>query len=246
MSKPEFLSLSGRAGSGKTTVSNHLKQHFYREGFSINDFSFAGPLKDALCLWFDWDRKRLDSDFSYKEGSTLDDGRPDPYCKALGMTRREIMQKMGTECMRAGMHPNFWIIMADLGVHLGKVSPSDLYVISDARFLNELEWARSINAYRVLIVRAECQRGEDPEVELRKVTNSGGISLTTQTAHASEKEFLEWDGYDEVIVNLIDHNLTEGQNMNTLISHLDNTTIPAIRSRFNLPNKGLNYLMLHR
>jgi hypothetical protein len=246
MSKPEFLSLSGRAGSGKTTVSNHLKTHFHNQQFSINDFSFAGPLKDALCLWFGWDRKRLDGDFSYKEGSSLDDGSPDPYCTALGMTRREIMQKMGTECMRAGMHPNFWIIMADLGVHLGKVAPSDLYVISDARFVNELEWARSINAYRILIVRAECQRGEDPAVVLSKVTNSGGISLTTMTAHASEKEFLEWDGYDEVIVNLIDHNLTQIGNMNVLVAHLDNVTIPAIRARFALPKKGSHDWSLYR
>jgi hypothetical protein len=230
-SAPKFISISGVAGSGKTTVSDYLKSHFRQQNFTINDFSFAGPLKDALCLWFGWDRKRLDSDFAYKEGSTLDDGSPDPFCERLGMTRRQIMQKMGTECMRQGMHPNFWIIMADLGVHLGRIPHSDIYVISDARFLNELEWAKSINGYRLLVMRAECQRGEDPD-QART-----GHSLTTHTKHASETEFLQFDDYDETVVNLIDHNRTNMQNMNALIAHLDTVTIPAIRERHNLSKR---------
>jgi tRNA A37 threonylcarbamoyladenosine biosynthesis protein TsaE len=230
-SAPKFISISGVAGSGKTTVSDYLKSHFRQQNYTINDFSFAGPLKDALCLWFGWDRKRLDSDFAYKEGSTLDDGSPDPFCERLGMTRRQIMQKMGTECMRQGMHPNFWIIMADLGVHLGRIPHSDIYVISDARFLNELEWAKSINGYRLLVMRAECQRGEDPD-QART-----GHSLTTHTKHASETEFLQFDDYDETVVNLIDHNRTNMQNMNALIAHLDTVTIPAIRERHNLSKR---------
>lgn len=235
MSKPHFISISGVAGSGKTTVSNYLKQYFFREQYEINEFSFAGPLKDALCLWFGWDRKRLDSDFSYKEGSMLDDGSPDPYCEALGMTRRQIMQKMGTECMRQGMHPNFWIIMADLGLRMGKIIPSDLYIISDARFINELKWAKSINAYRIYVTRAECPRGEDPtKISIRR------HSLTSHTGHASENEFLSWDDYDTTIVNLIDHNLTDQQNMNSLINHIDTVVVPEIRERFNITGKGPN------
>lgn len=235
-----FISISGVAGSGKTTVSNHLKHYFHREQYEINEFSFAGPLKDALCLWFGWDRKRLDSDFAYKEGSTLDDGSPDPYCDALGFTRRQIMQKMGTECMRQGMHANFWVIMADLGLQSGKIRSSDLYVISDARFLNELEWAKSINAFRVFVTRAECPRGEDPAkiISMLPSSNTAGVSLTTQTGHASETEFLNWSGYDEIVVNMIDHNLNQNQNINKLTNHLDTIVIAAIRKRFGLTGKG--------
>ena len=233
MSKPHFISISGVAGSGKTTVSNHLKQYFFQEHYEINEFSFAGPLKDALCLWFGWDRKRLDSDFAYKEGSTLDDGSPDPYCEALGKTRRQIMQNMGTECMRQGMHQNFWIIMADLGLRLSKIKPSDLYIISDARFVNELNWARSIDAYRIFVMRVECPRGEDPEKVIQQ-----SVSLTTHTGHASETEFLNWDGYDVKIINMIDRNLTDVQNMNKLTNYLDTRVIPEIRERFGIIGKG--------
>lgn len=225
-----FISISGVAGSGKTTLAEQLKHYFRNQNYSINDFSFAGPLKDCCALWFGWDRKRLDGDFSYKEGNTLDDGSADPYCERLGMSRRQIMQRMGTECMRQGMHSNFWIILADLGVHLNKIPMSDLYVISDARFRNELDWGRSINAYRILVTRGEIERGE--------TTQTSGASLTTHTNHASETEFLDWDGFDEKIINLINKNQTQQQNMNALIRYIELVTIPAIRHRFDLKGKG--------
>jgi hypothetical protein len=240
MPKPHFISISGVAGSGKSTVADYLKKYFHQEQYAINDFSFAGPLKDALCLWFGWDRKRLDHDFSYKEGSTLDDGTPDPYCQRLGKTRRQILQTFGTECMRNGMDQNFWIILADLGVHLGKIPPSDLYVISDTRMRNELEWAKSIDAFSILTVRAECPRGQNPvEVKARLTADiQSGDTLTKSTSHASEKEFLGWDGYDEILINIIDQNVSQTQNMNNLISHMDGVVIPAMRKKFNLIGKG--------
>lgn len=234
MTHSHFISVSGLAGSGKTTVSTFLKTHFFNQHYSISEFSFAGPLKDALCLWFDWDRRRLDGDFAYKEGDRLDDGSPDPYCEALGMTRRVIMQKFGTECMRQGMHPDFWILMANLGVRLNKIRPSDFYIISDARFVNELEWAKSLNGYRILVVRQECPVGTDP-ASLPHPTK--GATLTSSTAHASEQEFIGWPGYDEIVVNLIDHNENQIGNFNRLTSHLSKIVVPAITDRFGITGK---------
>jgi hypothetical protein len=243
MKKPIFISFSGRAGSGKTTVSEYIKSHFIKNYFTVKNFGFASPLKDALCLWFDWDRNRIDSDFSYKEGSQLDDGSPDPYCQALNMSRREIMQKFGTECMRHGMHKNFWIIMADLSVKLGKVNDSDIYLISDARFLNELEWIKSVNSYSILVVRAECQYGEDSDYILKNIKKYDNFTLTDKTMHSSEKEFLEWNGYDETIINFIDHNITTKQNMDIFINHINNFTIPSIKKKFSLPEYGDNRVL---
>jgi hypothetical protein len=235
-----FISISGKAGSGKTTLSSRLHTYFHNEGYTLSEFSFAGPIKDALCLWFGWDRRRLDSDFSYKEGSTLDDGSPDPYCQRLGMTRRVLMQKFGTEGMRRGVHQDFWIILADVALELGKISPSDIYVISDARFFNELEWVKSLNGYRLEVSRVECPRGEDPKSVLASTT------LTTSTAHPSEQEFVGWSGYDEHIVNLVDHNKNQIGNLKTLNDYLDKTTIPAIRKRFGLVGRGKNDWSLYR
>jgi hypothetical protein len=232
---PHFISVSGVAGSGKTTVSSYLNHYFYDQGYTIQDFSFAGPIKDCCALLFDWDRRRLDTDFAYKEGSTLDDGSPDPYCQRLGMTRRVLMQKFGTEGMRDGVHPNFWIILADVGVYLNKIPTSDIYVISDARFINELDWVKSLNGYRIMLTRQECARGEDPKAVLTSTT------LTKSTAHPSEQEFVGWPDYDEHLVNLIDHNKNQIGNMNALTDHLTRVTIPAICKRFGLVGKGTHH-----
>jgi hypothetical protein len=208
-----FISISGKAGSGKTTVSKYITNYFRQNGYSVNEFSFAGPLKDALCLWFNWDRQRLDTDFNYKEGDKLDDGSPDPYCQRLGMTRRTIMQKFGTECLREGLHQNFWIILADLGVYLGRIPPSDIYLISDARFINELEWVKSIGGFTIKITREE--------------------TLTDQTQHASENDFLSWKGmYDISINNTIDKKLTQQQNMIFFLSDLSKSLLPRIKEKF--------------
>jgi hypothetical protein len=235
-----FVSISGGAGSGKSTVTKHLRQRFFECWYECRDFSFAGPMKDALCLWFGWDRHRLDHDYGYKEGAVLDDGAPDPYCQALGRTRREIMQTFGTECLRRGMCQDFWIILADLGLQLNKIPPSDIYVISDARMTNELEWVRSLNGYEILLHRVECPRGADPD----KVKY--GATLTHAVGHRSEQEFLSWKDYDESIVNLVDHNQTQIANLNALTEHLDKVTIPAIRKRFSMTGKGRHNPELYR
>lgn len=235
-----FISISGTAGSGKTTVTNYLHQRFFEEWYECRAFSFAGPLKDALCLWFDWDRRRLDHDYPYKEGSTLDDGSPDPYCQMLGMIRREIMQKFGTECMRDGMTKDFWVLMADMALQKGKIRPADVHVVSDARFINELDWIHGLGGYSILMNRAECRRGDDPAIA------SYGVTLTHAITHSSEQDFLNWPHYDEKIVNLVDHNQTEIANMNALKAHLDKVTIPAIRKRFKMVGKGRHNPNLYR
>jgi len=177
----KFISISGKARSGKGTVAEHINRHFARKGLTINEFSFAGPFKDALCLWFGWDRDRLNWDTAYKEGDTLDDGIPDPYCAALGMTRRTIMQKFGTECMREGMHPDFWVILADLALQRGLIPHSDIYLISDARFLNELRWTKKLGGYQIHIIRETTMMGD--------------------SGHVSETEFLQWNDYTYVVAN---------------------------------------------
>lgn len=221
---PFFISLSGLAGSGKTTIADTLRRCFREDGYTVNDFSFASPIKDALCLWCGWDRQRLDSDPVYKEASTLDDGSPDPYCTALGMNRRVIMQRMGTECMRQGMHQDFWIILADLAVRLGKIPASDIYLIGDARFANELNWAKSIGAYCILISRAEIPLGSTVYHE--------NVTLTTHTGHSSEQESVKWPYYDEQILNVVDLNQSEQQNRERLAIQLQILTIPAICKHF--------------
>lgn len=214
MAAPYFIAISGKAGGGKDTIKDAIIDYFRERGKISSPFSFAGPLKDACVLWFGWDRQRLDSDYPYKEGG-LGNTNPDdvdPYCVALGLTRRQVMQKLGTECMRDGMHRNFWIILADLALKTGKLAGFDIGLVTDARFLNELDWVKSINGYTIKVERTVCELGETPEDAIKRfASNRSADSLTKSTNHASELEFETWGHFDRIVINLIDKNLSESE-----------------------------------
>lgn len=233
--RSQFISISGKAGSGKDTIKDALVDYFAEKDMVAEPYSFAGPLKDALCLWFDWDRKRLDGDYDYKEGG-LGNRNPDdvdPYCQALGMTRRVIMQKFGTECMREGMHSNFWIILADLGLKLGKLPSFDLGIITDARFFNELEWTRSVNGYSIRVKRLVIETGETFKTALlRHISDQNEATLTTHTSHKSELEFEAWSRFDRIVYNPVDMNVSEEESRAQFHNFLTTEVFPEIERKF--------------
>ncbi len=181
----KIFGIAGKAGSGKDTVYNQMEELLTERGYKVTKLSFASKLKDVCCLLFGWDRERLEHDFEYKEGNTLDDGRPDPACQMLGgMTRREVMQKVGTEAMRNGLHMDVWIIALTLAIMRGEYDEYDIGVLTDCRFLNEIHFVT----------------GRDGK--LIKVERSGAGTLTNKTNHASETEWqLADDVWDATIQN---------------------------------------------
>jgi hypothetical protein len=78
---------------------------------------------------------------------------------------------------------------------------------------------------------------------LKNIKKYDNFTLTDKTMHSSEKEFLEWNGYDETIINFIDHNITTKQNMDIFINHINNFTIPSIKKKFSLPEYGDNRVL---
>lgn len=191
----KIISFSGAIGCGKDTAHDLLATHLTKQGFNCKKLSFANKLKDNVARMFYWDRDRLEWDFDYKEGNTLDDGSPDPACELLGMTRREVMQIYGTEAVRDGLHPDTWVITLRMDILNGVYDDVDYGFITDARFLNELTFTRDLGGFTF---------------QLEKV---GGPELTDKTQHASELEWRRWTDWDAVIRNQIDDHLTKEQNL---------------------------------
>lgn len=179
----KVFGISGKAGSGKDTVYAQIKELLEKRGLRVGKLSFASVLKDVCCLMFGWDRKRLEHDFAYKEGNTLDDGTPDPACKMLGMTRREVMQRLGTEGMRNGLHRDVWLICLRLAIMRGAYDNLDVGVLTDCRFINELTFVKDVEGHLVQVVR------------------SGGKTLTDKVNHDSETEWQTWKEWDAIIQN---------------------------------------------
>ncbi len=216
------LSFSGKAGAGKDSAANALITQMEQDGIRTRRISFAGPLKDACCAMYKWDRARLESDPYYKEGGLggwvpkghpgaepltsaelderyalikSDGGDPvdfymcwieldtDPICVALGMTRRTIMQRVGTECMRDNLHNDHWIILLQAAIDRGEFADVDVGFITDARFINELTFAQSTRGSNILVQRSDVE------------------TMTQHTGHASEQQWQQWQDWAVVVQN---------------------------------------------
>lgn len=126
-----IVALSGLAGSGKSTVADHLcaRWGFRRE-------KMAGPLKDMLRV--------LGLTDAHIEGALKE-----VPCDLLGgRTPREAMITLGTEWGRDLVHPDLWVNAWK------RRAAGGLVVCDDCRFVNEAAAIRSMGGSIVRIVRA--------------------------------------------------------------------------------------------
>lgn len=131
------IGLTGLAGSGKSTVADHLiRAHGARRE------KFAGPLKDmmrALGLTeaeIEGGRKELPSDI------------------LCGATPRWAMQSIGTEWGRKMIHPDLWVSAWK------RRASSGLVVADDCRFANEFSAVRELGGAVIRIDRPGLSAGE--------------------------------------------------------------------------------------
>ncbi len=213
----KVIGFTAKVGGGKDTAGRLITEALEEKGYTVTKLSFAKYLKDICTMMFGWDRERLEHDFDYKEGDTLDDGSPDPACEALGKTRRVVMQELGTEAMRLGLHPDVWIIALRLAILRGEYDEYDYGLLTDCRFINELQFVRDLDGTLIQLQR----HGEQS-------------TLTDQTQHVSELEWESWEGgWDAVVTNYIDPELSEEMNLLALRNKLEDAIgYHAIGDRF--------------
>ena len=163
-----LIGINGYSGSGKDTVgaiiqylncprpeasieevcANYQEHEWWLEedsGWEIK--KFAGKLKDIA---------------SHLTGIDIEDFEDQDFKKTnLGvewwtedgpMTVRDFLQKLGTDALRNGLHPNVWVnaLMADY-VAVALEQPSN-WIITDTRFENE---AKAIKERDGIIIRVE-------------------------------------------------------------------------------------------
>jgi hypothetical protein len=182
--------LVGLIGSGKDTVAECLVNN---HGFQRD--SFAKSLKDAVSVIFGWDRALL-------EGATQESRmwreRIDPYWSNKldkAVTPRYILQYWGTEVMRGHFHDSIWIDSFIARYNGGKI------VLSDTRFVNEIETIRALKGKVVLI-----RRGPIPSKE----------EMQEKTVHQSE-----WDWIGQTFDYEID-NSGSLADLKTQVDHMIN------------------------
>jgi len=142
-----IIGIMGFIGSGKDTVADYLANihQFRRE-------SFASTLKDSVAAVFGWDRTLL-------EGRTRQSRewreQVDPWwanrLNLPHLTPRWVLQQWGTEVVRKSFHDDTWI--ASLENKIRKIT--DDVVISDCRFVNEIQAIRNQGGIVVRVTRGD-------------------------------------------------------------------------------------------
>lgn len=131
MSHPIIIGITGKAGTGKSTVSHEMVRLY---GFTR--LAFADPVKGMLGLFL----------MSYGMSANMvarhiDGDLKEQPCDALeGLTCRQGLQTLGTEWGREKMSPRLWL--HHLGARLESLPPEKRarVVIDDVRMPNEAEY----------------------------------------------------------------------------------------------------------
>ena len=130
-----LIGIAGKKNTGKTTVGDHL---WHRHGYF--SMAFADHVKRVAAVLFDWDMLMLESR-EYKEAF-------DPN---IGMTRREALQRLGTEAIQGEFGEMFWVNSWLKAYGYVKNEP---VVVTDVRFEHEASAIRALGGVIVHLKRA--------------------------------------------------------------------------------------------
>jgi hypothetical protein len=116
--------------------------------------SFAGALKDAVAVIFNWDRELLEG--STKASREWREEIDTWWAERLGipnLTPRWVLQQWGTDVARKNFHNDIWVASVENRLRGIK----DDIVITDCRFANEVHAIKSAGG-----VTLRTHRGADP------------------------------------------------------------------------------------
>ncbi len=120
MSDSILIGVSGRAGSGKSTVATYLQQSQFVK------IAFADSLKEAAQVLFDFSTEQLyNSDLKH-----IEDYR-------WGVSPRKALQLLGDDFARGMIHPDFWVMKAQHIINQCIGKGRTKLVVEDLRYDNE-------------------------------------------------------------------------------------------------------------
>ena len=129
-----LIGINGYAGAGKDEVGKLIVKH--APTFKVK--KFAGKLKQIATILTGIPTHHFENQ-RIKQSNL----------SGWDMSVRELLQRLGTEAIRDGLHPKAWInaLMADYMV-------GDDWVITDMRFQNEYDTICSYGGYTIQVYRA--------------------------------------------------------------------------------------------
>lgn len=171
-----IIGFSGRARTGKSTLSRHLYDAAHDAGWDVEIKPFAGPLK-----------RHVVEDMGYAKEKDPDNYRK--FCQEIGASKR-------------AENPDHWVnlwyedMKAEYKKEMEEAVRPRLYLVDDVRYPNELKKLAEMGAITCFIKHAD-REIEDPDGEWRNHNSE-------ELANNGEKcrdETLKSLGYDWVVYN---------------------------------------------
>jgi hypothetical protein len=183
MESKNLVAITGLIGAGKGTVERILC-----EQFGYTKMAFGAALKDACAIIHPrWDRKMLEGD-TPESRHWREQTDPHYACKfgIPGYTPRLALKRLGTECVRHNLADNAWV---EACMHVVDANPDKRFVISDARFMNEVNAVRARGGTVVHVTRGP------------KHVAEAMVKMKNGTLHKSEHMTLSNEYVPDVVLN---------------------------------------------
>lgn len=129
-----IIGINGYAGAGKDEIGRLIVKH--APHFRVK--KFAGKLKEIATIL-------TGIPTHYFERQDIKNNKMSGW----DMSVRELLQRLGTEAIRDGLHPSAWVMAL-----MSDYRQGDDWVITDMRFQNEYDTICSYDGYTIQVYRA--------------------------------------------------------------------------------------------
>lgn len=143
----KLIGISGKIGSGKDTIYNIIKESYTLPNGKVwQNMKFAGKLKAVASLLTGIPIEKFEDQEFKKTILGSEWGKPnkqnplsaiEPFKDITViemMSVRDLLQKLGTEAMRNGLHENVWV-----NALFSDYTKDQYWIITDVRFPNEFK-----------------------------------------------------------------------------------------------------------
>jgi hypothetical protein len=179
-----IIGFSGKFRSGKDTAASIASKYLKDKGYFTERIAFADSVKDVVEILTGEKRVIVDDnsysypvyDFTIEQKNT--------FLDSWGLTIGQMLQKVGTECIRDHLSKNAWI--NSLYSKYLPVKDTSVVLTTDVRFKNEAEFIYKLNdSHIVRIVR------DVPD----------GSPVTRDVKHESETSLDDYQNFSFVVEN---------------------------------------------
>lgn len=143
------IALTGKANSGKNTVSGLLCSAACSEEQGFVHLAFADPIKEMAQILF----PQLPHKYLYGSSKYRSEVIPNAFKDGETLTVRQLLIDLGTSARE--YNPRIWIDILHHRFNVAQKENPHIIIISDVRFKNEFEFLKGLGFYQIRLYRNE-------------------------------------------------------------------------------------------